>query len=71
MQMFNGIGDLLEDDVEKMHQIAGNFQSRASRLKSATNSALHKLKWKQFHIIMQFGNASSNRSNKVKGKWMT
>jgi len=43
MQMFNGIGDLLEDDVEKMHQIAGNFQSRASTLKSATNSALHKL----------------------------
>jgi hypothetical protein len=24
MRRFNGIGDLLEDDVEKMHQIAGN-----------------------------------------------
>ena len=44
MQRFNGIGDLLEDDVEKMHQIAGSFESRVARLKSATNRALAQAK---------------------------
>ena len=44
MRRFNGIGDLLEDDVEKMHQIAGNFESRASRLKSANNRAFAQAK---------------------------
>jgi hypothetical protein len=44
MRRFNGIGDLLEDDVEKMHQIAGNFESRASRLKSANNRSFTQAK---------------------------
>ena len=29
-----GIGDLIEDDVKKMHQTEGNFEARSSRLKS-------------------------------------
>jgi hypothetical protein len=40
MKMFSGIRDILEDDVEKMHQIAGRSESRVARLKSATNRAL-------------------------------
>jgi hypothetical protein len=26
MQQFKGMGDLLEDDMEKMHQVAGNLR---------------------------------------------
>jgi hypothetical protein len=44
MQAFSGIGDLLEDDVEKIHQISGNFESRVSRLKSGTNKAFAQAK---------------------------
>ena len=44
MRMFGGIGDILEDDVEKMHQIAGRSESRVARLKSATNRALAEAK---------------------------
>ena len=44
MQKFEGIGDLLEDDVEKMHQIAGNFEARSSRLNSATGRAVAQSK---------------------------
>jgi hypothetical protein len=45
MQLFNAIGDLLEDDVEeKMHQIAEKFQSRASRLKNANNRTFAQAK---------------------------
>jgi hypothetical protein len=43
MRSFKGIGDLLEDDVEKMHQITGNYEARSSRLKSASGRAVaHK-----------------------------
>jgi hypothetical protein len=44
MWKFKGIGDLFEDDVEKMHQIAGNFEARSSRLKSATGRAVAQSK---------------------------
>jgi hypothetical protein len=44
MRKFKGVGDLLEDDVEKMHQIAGNFEARSSRLKSATVRAVAQSK---------------------------
>jgi hypothetical protein len=44
MRMFCGIGDILEDDVEKMHQIAGRSESRVARLKSAANRALAEAK---------------------------
>jgi hypothetical protein len=33
MIFFGDIGDNLEDDVEKMHQIAGRSESRVARLK--------------------------------------
>ena len=44
MRMFGGIGDILEDDVEKMHQIAGQSESRVARLKSASSRALAEAK---------------------------
>jgi hypothetical protein len=44
MRNFKGIGDLLEDDVEKMHQIAGNYEARSSRLKSASGRAVAQAK---------------------------
>jgi hypothetical protein len=44
MRKFKGIGDLLEDDVEKMHQIAGNFEARSSRLKGALGRAVAQAK---------------------------
>ncbi len=44
MRKFKGIGELLEDDVEKMHQIAGDFEARFSRLKCATGRAVAQSK---------------------------
>jgi hypothetical protein len=40
MQKFGGIGDILEDDVEKMHQIAGRFEHRTARIKNPNKRAL-------------------------------
>jgi hypothetical protein len=40
MRLFGGIGDILEDDVEKMHQIAGQFEHRSARLKNPDTRAL-------------------------------
>ncbi len=44
MRKLGGIGDILEDDVEKMHQIAGRSESRVARLKSATGRAIAEAK---------------------------
>ena len=44
MRKFKGFGDLLEDDVEKIHQIAGNYEARSSRLKSASGRAVAQAK---------------------------
>jgi hypothetical protein len=44
MRRFGGIGDILEDDVEKMHQIASRAEARVSRLKSANSRALAEAK---------------------------
>jgi phage gpG-like protein len=40
MRLFGGIGDILEDDVEMMHQIAGRFEHRTARLKNPGMRAL-------------------------------
>jgi hypothetical protein len=56
-RLFKGIGDILEDNVEKMHQIAGNVESRASRLKSANNRALAQAK-NGSHISQQCSEAT-------------
>jgi hypothetical protein len=53
MRKFKGIGDLLEDDVEKMHQIAGNFESQSSRLKSATGRAVAQAKMEEHMQLLQ------------------
>jgi hypothetical protein len=39
-----GFGDMLEDDVEMMHQIAGRFESRASKIKGLEKQALSHAK---------------------------
>jgi hypothetical protein len=44
VKMFGGIGDILEDDIEKMHQIASWTESRVSRLKTANGRALAEAK---------------------------
>jgi hypothetical protein len=44
MKQLGGIGDILEDDVEKMHQIASRSESRVSRLKSVNSRAMAEAK---------------------------
>jgi hypothetical protein len=44
VNFFGGIGDILEDDIEKMHQIATWTESRVSRLKTANGRALAEVK---------------------------
>jgi hypothetical protein len=41
-----GFGDMLEDDVEKMQQIAGRFESRASKIKSHEKQVFSMPKWR-------------------------
>jgi hypothetical protein len=40
MRRFNGIGDMLEDDVEHIHQIAAKIEARVSRMKNKSGQAL-------------------------------
>jgi len=44
MRKLKGMGDRLEDDVEKLHQIVGNYEARSSRLKSASGRAVAQAK---------------------------
>jgi hypothetical protein len=39
-RVIGGFGDILEDDVEMVHQIAGRFKSRASKIKGHEKQAL-------------------------------
>ncbi len=39
MKELEGIGDMLEDDVEHIHQIAARIESRTSRMKNKTQQA--------------------------------
>jgi hypothetical protein len=39
MKEFQGIGDMLEDDVEHIHQIAARIESRTSRMKNKAQQA--------------------------------
>jgi hypothetical protein len=39
-----GFGDMLEDNVEMMHQIAGRFESRASKIKRHEKQAFSHTK---------------------------
>jgi len=72
--MFNCIGDLLEDDVEKMHQIAGNYESRVSRrLKSATNRAFAQAKMEAIshnNAVWQCVEQSQQQSKRKKDEMM-
>ena len=40
MKRFEGIGDMLEDDVERIHQIATKIESRVTRIKNKNMQAL-------------------------------
>ena len=37
MRRFRGIGDTLEDDVERIHQISAKIEARVSRMKNKAN----------------------------------
>jgi hypothetical protein len=39
MRKYNGIGDTLEDDVERIHQIAAKIETRVSRMKNKGQQA--------------------------------
>ena len=39
MRRLNGIGDTLEDDVERIHQISAKIESRVSRMKNKGQQA--------------------------------
>ncbi len=39
MRKYNGIGDTLEDDVERIHQISAKIESRVSRMKNKKQQA--------------------------------
>jgi hypothetical protein len=40
VQLFQGIGDTLEDDIEHMHQISARIESRVSQMKNKDQQAL-------------------------------
>jgi hypothetical protein len=40
MRHFQGIGDTLEDDVERIHQISARIESRVSRMKNKAQQAM-------------------------------
>jgi hypothetical protein len=40
MRRFNGISDMLEDDVEHIHQIAAKIEVQVSRMKNKSGQAL-------------------------------
>jgi esterase/lipase len=40
MSRFNGIGDMLEDDVEHIHQKAAKIESRIGRMKNKEHQAI-------------------------------
>ena len=40
MRHFKGIGDTLEDDVERIHQIAAKIEARVSRMKNKAQQAV-------------------------------
>jgi hypothetical protein len=44
VKWLGGTGDILEDDGEKMHQIASQSESRVSRLKSVKSRAMAEAK---------------------------
>ncbi len=44
MKRFNGIGDMLEDDVECIHQIAAKIEAWVSRMKNKSGQAKVHLK---------------------------
>jgi hypothetical protein len=54
-----GFGDMLEHDVEMMHQIAGRFESRASKIKG------HE-KWAFSHAKMEATMNSKYVQNNIK-----
>jgi hypothetical protein len=39
MRRFNGIGDMLEDDVEHIHQLAAKIEAQVSQMKNKSAQA--------------------------------
>jgi hypothetical protein len=60
MRELGGFRDMLEDDVEMIHQIAGRFEARSSSIKSHKSMLYLMVKWKLFHIARRCRCISSN-----------
>ncbi len=52
MKELEGIGDMLEDDVEHIHQIAARIESRTSRMKNKTQQAFVHSKIEAIQNVM-------------------
>jgi hypothetical protein len=68
MRKFKEIGDLLEDDVEKTRQVAGKFEARSSRLKSAMGRAVAQAKMEAMshdNLVLQHMQQLSKRKSDV------
>jgi hypothetical protein len=70
MRKFKGFGDLLEDDVEKIHQIAGNYEAWSSRLKSASGRAVAQAKMEAMSHNNSVQKLYNFQSSSVKEKWI-
>ncbi len=61
-----GFGDMLKDDVEMMHQIAGRFESRASKIKGHEKRAFSHAK---MEVIMNSKDVPNNiKKSQLKSK---
>jgi hypothetical protein len=58
MKRFNGIGDMLEDDVEHMHQIAAKIEAQVSRMKNKSGQAKVHSKMEALQNIRQIREAT-------------
>jgi hypothetical protein len=48
MSRFNGIGDMLEDDVEHIHQKAAKIESRIGQMKKRSIKLLFIPDWRPY-----------------------
>jgi len=68
MRFFGGIGDVLEDDVERMHQVAGRFEHRTANVKNPEKRALFHAKMEALSHnkdIITYIAASRNRAKRT------
>jgi hypothetical protein len=67
MRKLGGFGDIMEEVVEMIHQIAGRFEARSSRIKSHEKRALSHAKMEALHITRRCRCISSNHRYNQRG----